>query len=125
MEAGRQQEQLPAAWRAVSGCGSLSFEDLRICQDRSMGLSTSGEPTFQVWTSLLKKQRLKYDNRGLIPLLTWCKSHKLDVTEGASLDFRMWDWVGRLIFQAKSVGGETVISIIKPWGLIVDLLRQI
>lgn len=39
------------------------------------------EPTLQLQTPLLKRQDLKYDDQALIALLTWCKSHKLDLTE--------------------------------------------
>lgn len=31
---------------------------------------------------------LKYDDWALIAQLTWCKSHKLDLTEGATVDFK-------------------------------------
>lgn len=55
----------------------------------------------------------------------WCKSHKLDVTEGATLDFKTWDQDGRIILQAASIGDEAAISVIKPWRLMMDLLRQL
>lgn len=47
------------------------------------------------------------------------------MTEGAALDFKMWERAGRLIFQAASIGDEAASGVIKPWRLIMDLLRQL
>lgn len=47
------------------------------------------------------------------------------MTEQVTLDFKMWDWAGRLIFQAASLGDEAASGVIKPWRLIMDLLRQL
>lgn len=55
----------------------------------------------------------------------WCKTHKLYTTESASLDFKMWDWAGRHVLQAASIGDEAAIGFIKPWRLTMDLLKQL
>lgn len=37
----------------------------------------------------------------------------------------MWEWAGRYILEAATIASETVINVIKPWRLILDLLRQL
>lgn len=71
--------------------------------------STPEETYLDVWTSLLKKQGLKCDKRALIALPEWCKSHELDVTDRAALDFNTWEWAGRLILHTLSIGDEAAI----------------
>lgn len=87
--------------------------------------SVQEDPPIKVWTLLLKKWGIKYDEWALLALLTWSEKHGLDVTERTTLDLKTWGWTGKFIIEAASIGNETAINVIKPWRLILDLLRQL
>lgn len=59
----------------------------------------------------------------MLALLTWSKDCRLDVTEGATLDLRTWQGAGRFMIETASIGDETANNVIKPWRLIVGLLK--
>lgn len=78
-----------------------------------------------VWTLLVWEQGVKYEEQVLLALLTWSKNHRLDTIEVAALDIKTWEWTGRFIIEAASIGDEAAINIINPWRLVLNLLRQL
>lgn len=58
----------------------------------------------------------------MLALLMWSKNPGFNATEGASLDLRTWEWAGRFIIEAVSIGDETSINVIKTWRHILELL---
>lgn len=41
------------------------------------------------------------------------------------MDLKTWDQAGRHILAAAAIGNETAINVIKPWRLILDLIKQL
>lgn len=78
-----------------------------------------------VWTLLVWEQGVKYEEQVLLALLTWSKNHRLDTIEVAALDIKTWEWTGRFIIEAASIGDEAAINITNPWRLVLNLLRQL
>lgn len=50
--------------------------------------SVEEDPVVKVWTLLLKEWGMECDEQALLALTTWSKNHRLDATEGATLDLR-------------------------------------
>lgn len=83
---------------------------------RTMGawVSTPEYPVLKLWTFFLKKRGINYNEQALLVLLMWCESHKLDVSEGTSLDLLNWERTNKNRLAATSDGDDTVINVIKP-----------
>lgn len=92
-----------------------------------MGAWTSAveDPVLQVWTSFLKKRVTSYDKWALLAVITWCESHKLNVSEEATVDLKTWERAGQYILTAASSGNDSAINVIKPWRFVMDLLKQL
>lgn len=82
-------------------------------------------PILKVWTFFLKKRGINCYEQPLLALLTWWKSHELDISEGTLLHLLTWERVGKNILAAASDGDETAISAIKPWKIMLDFLKQL
>lgn len=68
---------------------------------------------------LLIKRGINNDKQALLALLTWCKSHELDMFEGTSLDSSNWEQAGRNILAAASIGDDTAMDVKRPWKIIL------
>lgn len=79
----------------------------------------------KVWTLLLEEWGVEYEEQALLALLRWAKNHGLDTTRGAALDINTWARTDRFIIKAASKGNESANKVLKPWKLILDLLRQL
>lgn len=86
-------------------------------------LSAQDHPVLKVWKLLLEEWDLDYDEKALLALITWAKNYGLDTTKEAAFDFNTWAQTGQIIIQAASRGDKNAISFIKPWKLILDLIR--
>lgn len=87
-----------------------------------MGFSAK-RPSCEGMDLILQEWGLKYDKQALLASLTWFKNHRLDITEAATLDLRTWEWIGRFIIEATSIGDKASISVIEPWRFTVPRRR--
>lgn len=78
-------------------------------------------PVLKVWR-LLEEWDVDYDEKALLTLITWAKTHGLETTKEAAFDFNTWAQTGQFIIQAASRGEENAVRVIKPWKLILDLI---
>lgn len=83
------------------------------------------DSALQVWTFILRNRRIKYDKQALLASIKGCKSHGLDLSEGSTLDLKMWERAGRYIPAAATIADDSIFNVLKPWRLILQLLRQL
>lgn len=115
-----QKEVECAAWV------SIPFMWVRDAAENMGAWSSTPEvPILKVWTFFLKKRGIKHDEWALLALLMWCESHKINVSKGAALDLKTQEQTGQDILSVASIGNDTAINVIKPWRIVLDLLKQL
>ncbi|TRZ11866.1 hypothetical protein HGM15179_015237 [Zosterops borbonicus] len=87
--------------------------------------SAPDDSLLQLWTLVLKNRWETYNKQALVALILWYESHGLDVSEGDPLDVKTWEQAGQHILSVASTGQETTINNIKPWRLIMNLLKPL
>lgn len=78
----------------------------------------------KVWTLLLSKQGIKYDEQALQTLLL-CKRQGRDTTTEAAFNVQTWEQAGKLIFESASRGNETAKNIVTASRLVLYTLTLV
>lgn len=119
------------ASRAVCGVKLLKsvfllYLPLKIAaKDMGGWISLQTHLVMKVWTLLLEEWGIEYEEQALLALLRGAKNHGLDTTREAALDINTWAWTDRFIIKGATKANKSANKVLKPWKLILDLLRQL